>query len=110
MLKTENDHTKWKKLGVLSEFVTFMLPENYKEIFSQYTFHYESVMGDIDECHYTYVEIDGVPIILEKYLNLVEYWSALVDLNLQNKEFNDKIIHVLTKEFNIQNIIWKRFE
>lgn len=110
MLKTEIDHTKWKKLGVLSQFVSFILPENYKEIFPQYTFHYEAVMGDIDECDYTYIEIDGTPVILEKYLNLVDYWSALVDLNLQNKEFNDKLIDILIKEFNIQTIVWKKFE
>lgn len=110
MITTQADHTKWKKLGVLSPFMYFTMSENYKQDFPVYTFHYECVDGDLDECDFTYVEINDVPVILQKYLNLEKHWSAQVDIKYQTKEFNQKLIEALAKEFAIREITWQRFD
>jgi hypothetical protein len=108
MITTQADHTKWKKLGAAAPFAYFKLPDNYKEAFPKYTFHYECVEYDLDESNFTYLEIDGIPVILEKYLNVFDFWSALVDYTIQTPELNQKLLDALIKEFSITEVTWQR--
>lgn len=110
MVITQADHTKWKPLGALGDFFSFTLPENYKEVFPEYTFHYECVEGDLDECDYTYVEVNGHPVILQKYLNLETDWCAMFDVRKQTPELNKELREEIIKAFSIQNVTWVREE